>query len=377
MAITFQKQPLKFFNVNEPAIFEFTSDADLGVNPNDLVADLELQSLYTTRRYTIKNILPKYGTGVFRVDVSGYLKSLLMDNFNFEFDNPNKQFTIERFSIGVAVHAENGADIFADEYVFDSGYIFDTTFIFAEQTPNDSTTDEGFYPIVGISELSEALKPQKDLTKLNIIAPKYLEFATGFVNTLSVFVGELVSAPGSVVTVGGISAPITPIVGVANVALTDAQVNKMQLPALITTTLNNDDIPCYGIKHKADDCEETLQFRYFTSYGGWAYFYTAKEAMTANRAKTEFINNNFYNVQDGKSPRVQRAGESKKQMSLSGLKQLELTETFIELLNSPKVEVLLPRGFTECEVTGNYNLKKFDFEYSLNVVISNENGITL
>jgi len=377
MAITFSKQPLKFFNVNEPAIFEFSSDTDLGVNPNDLVADLEMVSQYTTRRYTIKNILPKYGTGVFRVDVSGYLKSLLMDNFNFEYDNPNKQYTIERFSIGVAVHAENGADIFADEYVFDSGYIFDTTFIFAEQTPNDSETDDAFYPIVGISELSEALKPQKDLTKLNIIAPKYLEFATGFANTLSVFVGELVSAPGSVVSVGGISAPITPIVGVANVALSDAQIDKMYLPALITTSLNNPLIPCYGIKYKGDECEETLQFRYFTSYGGWAYFYTAKEAMTANRSKTDFINNNFYNIQDGKSSRVQRSGESKKQMSLSGVKQIELTETFIELLNSPKVEVLLPRGFIECEVSGNFNLKKFDFEYTLSVIISNENGITL
>jgi len=377
MAITFSKQPLKFFNVNEPAIFEFTSDADLGVNPNDLVADLEMVSQYTTRRYTIKNILPKFGTGVFRVDVSGYLKSLLMDNFNFEYDNPNKQYTIERFSIGVAVHAENGADIFADEYVFDSGYIFDTTFIFAEQTPNDSETDDAFYPIVGISELSEALKPQKDLTKLNIITPKYLEFATGFANTLSVFVGELVSAPGSVVTVGGISSAITPIIGVANVALTDAQIDKMYLPALITTSLNNPLIPCYGIKYKGEECEDTLQFRYFTSYGGWAYFYTAKEDMTANRSKTEFINNNFYNVQDGKSSRVQRAGESKKQMSLSGVKQIELTETFIELLNSPKVEVLLPRGFIECEVTGNFNLKKFDFEYTLTVIVSNENGITL
>jgi hypothetical protein len=377
MAITFSKQPLKFFNVNEPAIFEFTSDADLGVNPNDLVANLEMKSEYTTRRYTIKNILPKYGTGIFRVDVSGYLKSLMMDNFEFDFNNPNKQFTIERFSIGVAVRAENGADIFADEYVFDSGYIFDTTFIFAEQTPTDTTTDDAFYPIIGISELSEALKPQKDLTKLNIIAPKYLEFATGFVNTLSVFVGELVTAPGSVVTVGGISAAITPIVGVANVALSDAQVNKMYLPALITTTLNNPLIPCYGIKYKASDCEDTLQFRYFTSYGGWAYFYTQKEAITANRAKTEYINNNFYNIQDGKSAKVQRAGESKKQMNLTGIKQLELTETFIELLNSPKVEVLLPRGFIESEVTGALSVKKFDFEYNLTVLISNENGITL
>ena len=56
MAITFQKQPLKFFNVNEPAIFEFTSGEDLGVNPNDLVADLEITSLYPSSRYTLLNI---------------------------------------------------------------------------------------------------------------------------------------------------------------------------------------------------------------------------------------------------------------------------------------------------------------------------------
>lgn len=200
MAITFQKQPLKFFNVNEPAIFEFTSDADLGVNPNDLVADLEMQSQYTTRRYTIKNILPKYESGVFRIDVSGYLKALMLDNFGFQFISSNKQFAIERFTIGVSVHAENGADIFADEYVFDSGYIFDTTFIFAEQTPSDNQTDAvGFYPTLGISQISEAVKIQKDTTKLNIMAPRYIEFAESFANTLSVFVGELVTATGSLV----------------------------------------------------------------------------------------------------------------------------------------------------------------------------------
>lgn len=191
MAITFQKQPLKFFNVNEPAIFEFTSDEDLGVNPNDLVADLEIQSLYTSRRYTIKNILPKYGSGVFRIDISVYLKALMLDNFNFEFDSPNKANTIERYSVGVSIHAENGADIFADEYVFDSGYIFDTTFIFAEQTPNDNETDTGFYAMVGLSQFGEALKPQKDLTKFNILSPKYAEFCEGFVNTLSIFTGSL------------------------------------------------------------------------------------------------------------------------------------------------------------------------------------------
>ena len=378
MAITFQKQPLKFFNVNEPAIFEFTSDDDLGVNPNDLVADLEMKSLYTQRRYTIKNILPKYESGVFRIDVSGYLKSLMLDNFVFQFDSANKQFTIERFAIGVSVHAENGADIFADEFVFDSGYIFDTTFIFAEQTPSDNETDaEGFYPTLGISQISEAVKIQKDVTKINHMSPKYIEFAEGFDNTLSLFVGELVTVVGSTVSVGGVTSPIPVITGVATVPILDTQIATMVLPALITTTLNNSLIPVYGIKYKAEDCEDTLQFRYFTSYGGYCYFYTQKETQTGNRGKTEFINNNFYNQQDNQSTRLQREGNFTQQMSLTGTKQIELKETFLELLRSPKIEVLLPSGFRECEVSGSFNLRKFDFEYTLTVNIANENGISL
>ena len=374
MAITFQKQPLKFFNVNEPAIFEFTSDEDLGVNPNDLVADLEIKSLYTSRRYTIKNILPKYGSGVFRIDISGYLKALMLDNFNFEFDSPNKANTIERYSVGVSIHAENGADVFADEYVFDSGYIFDTTFIFAEQTPSDNETDTGFYAMVGLSQFGEALKPQKDLTKFNILSPKYVEFCEGFTNTLSIFTGEL---GGGTLSVGGSVSTTPSTLGVATAVLTDAQIRKMYLPTLMTTTLNNPLIPCYGINYKAEDCEEILQFRFFTSYGGFSYFYTTKEALTASRGKTDFVNNNFYNVQDGKSSQVQRSSDGKKQMALSGVKVLELEETFNEMLFSPKVEVLLPRGYTECEVTGNYSRRKNDFEYSLTVSLSNPNDMTL
>ena len=378
MAITFQKQPLKFFNVNEPAIFEFTSDEDLGVNVNDLVADLEISSTYSARKYTIKNILPNYNTGVFRLDISGYLKSLMLDNYVFEFGSANKRLSIENFTIGVSVHAENGADTFADEYVFDSGYIFDTTFIFAEQTPSDTEKDpSGFYPMLGLSQISEAVKPQKNLSKLNMLAPKYVEFAQGFTNTLSVFVGTLIPFPGAEISVNGVTSLIPVTVGVATAPITDAQIAEMYLPTQILTSFNNPDIPVYGISYKADDCEETLQFRYFTSYAGYCYFYSPKEGATSTRGKSEFINNDFYNQQDLKSPKVQRDSKNTKVLTTSGIKQLELRETFLELLNSPKVEVLLPRGFTECEVTGNFNKRKFDFEYTLTVNVANENGISL
>lgn len=376
MAITFQKQPLKYFNVNEPVIFEFSTDEDLGVNPTDLVADLLLKSLYSVRKYTIKNILPKYESGVFRIDVSGYLKSLMLDNFEFDFNSSNKQFTVEAYEIGVSIHSENGADIFADEYVFDSGYIFDTTFVFAEQTPNDNISGD-FFAIMGQNRLAEPLKAQLDETKNNILAPKYIEFAEGFTNTLSIFVDDNTVSVGGSVIIGGVSSSIPHTLGVATAIISDAQIRKMQLPALITTSLNNPAIPVYGIRYKEDDCENTLQFRFYTSYGGYCYFFAPKSGTTASRGKSDFINNNFYNSQELKSAQKQRDVDYKESLPLSGIKQLELQEVFKELLASPKVEVLLPRGFTECEVTGSFNLRKLDFEYSLNVSVANLNGITL
>lgn len=376
MAITFQKQPLKYFNVNEPAIFEFTSDEDLGVNPNDLVADLLLKSLYSVRTYTIKNILPKYESGVFRIDVAGYLKSLMLDNFEYDFNSSNKQYTVEKFQIGVAIHSENGADIFADEYVFDSGYIFDTTFVFAEQTPNDNT-EVVFFPVVGISQLDEPVKVQLDETKLNMLSPKYAEFAAGFANTISIFADELAVGTPRTVTVDGAETSVPATKGVATAPISDAQIAKMYLPALITTSLNNASIPVYGISYKEQDCEDTLQFRFYTSYGGYSYFYTPKEGLTANRSKSDFINNDFYNVQELKSKRRQREVDSKRTLALSGVKNLLLQESFLELLSSPKIEVLLARGFTECEVAGSFNQRKLDFEYSLTVTVSNEKGMTL
>jgi hypothetical protein len=378
MAITFQKQPLKYFNVNEPAIFEFVSDADLGVNPTDLVADLLLKSNYSDREYTVKNILPKYESGVFRIDVSGYLKSLMLDNFEFDFNSSNKQYTVESYQVGVSIHSENGADIFGDEYVFDSGYIFDTTFVFAEQTPNDNT-GEGteFFPIMGQSKVAQPVKAQYDEGLNNILAPKYVEFAEGFTNTLSIFVHDNTVGPGGSVSVGGVASSIPHTLGVATALISDAQIAEMYLPALITTSLNNPAIPVYGIRYKEDDCENTLQFRYFTSYGGYCYFFAPKAGTTANRGKSDFINNAFYNAQELTSAQRQREVEYKETLPLSGVKQLELEEAFKELLASPKVEVLLPRGYTECEVSGNMNLRKFDFEYSLNVAVANPKGITL
>jgi len=375
MAITFQKQPLEFFNVNEPAIFEFTSDEDLGVNPNDLVADLELRNLWTGDWYVIKNILPNYRSGVFRVDVSGYIKSMLFTKFDYSWDL--RFGSIQRFSIGVSIHAENGADIFGDAFVFDTGYIFDETFIFAEETPNDTEVNDGFYPIVGMTYRSEEPKPTKDADLVNILSPKYAEFAKGFTNTLSVFVGEVLDGLPKSIIVGGVSNALPTLKAVRAGGITSAQIDKMYLPERITTTYNNNAIEVYGISYKESDCEDTLQFRFYNSYGGFSYFYTPKEAQEAGRGKTAFINNAFYNQQDNKSAQVQRSAEYSETLNLSGVKRIELAELFRELLRSPKIEVNLPHGYTECEVKGNFRERQLDFEYSLVVTTSNPDIMTL
>lgn len=378
MAITFQKQPLNFFNVNEPAIFEFTSDEDLGVNPNDLVADLELKSLWGVRRYVIKNIPPKYGTGVFRVDVSGYLKSLQLDNFNYDYNALGGRLaTIERYQIGVSIHAENSSDIFADSYVFDSGYIFDETFIFAEASPNDTITNDDFYPIIGMTYRSETPKPAKSIDHCNILQPKYVEYASGFLNTISIFVADPLDGEPKNLIVDGATVTMPTGKGVRTVGLSEAQIGKMYLPTLITTTFNNPAIQVYGINYKESECEDTLQFRFYNSFGGYSYFYTPKEALKGSRSKSEFLNNAFYNQQENKPSQVQRSADYSETLNLSGVKQIELAELFRELLRSPKIEVNLPHGYTECEVRGDMNERPLDFEYTLIVTTSNPEQMTL
>lgn len=377
MAITFSKQPLRYFNVNEPAIFEFTSDEDLGVNPNDLVADLELKSLWSGRRYVIKNILPNYRTGVFRVDVSGYLKSLQLDNFEYRYESTNKRLTVERYSIGISVHSENAIDVYGDAYVFDSGYIFDETFIFADEVPNDTEINTDFYPVIGKTYIAENPKPTKNPALLNILSPAYVEFAVGFDNTLNVLIGDNTSGVKYVV-VDGVQSNIPNTQGVSQTFITENQINKMYLPTLIgLSTLNNPDIRVYGISYKASECEETLQFRFYNSYGGYSYFYTPKEERRGDRGKTDYINNAFYNQQENRSEQVQRDVTYGETLNLTGVKRIELEELYRELLRSPKIEVLMPKGFVECEVRGSFNERPLDFEYTLVVTISNVNQMSL
>ncbi len=376
MAITLQKQPLSFFNVNEPAIFEFTTDADLGVNPDLLVADLELKSLWTNRRYVIKNILPNYGTGVFRVDVQGYLKALMLDNFEYRFESPNKKYTIEHFRIGVSVHAENTSNALGDSYVFDSGYIFDDSFVFADEVPNDAVLLSDFYPTIGITQKSGLPIPQKSVRKLSILSPKYTEFAVGFNQTLSVLIPDLLGGAYQTI-VNGVTNVLPDALGVSAGVITDAQVNQMYLPTLIQTTLNNDALPVYGISYKGDCGDNVMQFRFYNSDGGYSYFYTPKEALTASRGKSEFINNDFYNQQENRSDEVQRSVEYNQGVALTGVKVLELQDLFMDLLRSPKIEVNLLQGFKECKVTGNINVRKLDFEYTINVDLANANQMSL
>jgi len=352
MAITFLKQPLTYFNVFEPAIFEFSSDADLGVNVTELVADLQITSQVTDRRYLIKNIPPNYGTGVFRVDVSGYLKALMLDNFNFDFDSPNALHTIEKYSIGVDVHADNASDTLGDEYVFDSGYVFDTTFIFAQDAPNDSTSND-FYAVLGVTNFGEVDNFATGVPTTIITNPEYVEFCFDYINY--VFIAE----EGTLV----------------KVQIADFGHSANFLPYIYVR--DGEGAPFYGITYQPEECEDTIQLRFFNSYGGFSYLYGAREADTGSRSGSKFVNNNFYNNQDGQTPQKLRTSTRKKSFTIAGNKNILLYESFQELLNSPSIFVLLDSGYTECEVTGSASKRKNDFEYSLTINISNINTMDL
>ena len=349
MAITFLKQPLTYFNVFEPAIFEFSSDADLGVNVTELVADLQITSQVTDRRYLIKNIPPNYGTGVFRVDVSGYLKALMLDNFNFDFDSPNAVHTVEPYIIGVDVHADNASDTLGDEYVFDSGYVFDTTFVFAQDAPNDSTLLP-FVAFLGVTNFGDNNLPQPG----TIMAPNYTEYCEGFTNTVDMNLNLAYRFD-----------------------VPDAEISEMTLPYLLLQSEIEEGGVAYGIAYQPEECEDTIQLRFFNSYGGYNYFYGAREADTGSRSGSKFVKNTFSTIQDGQTPQKLRTSTRKKSFTISGSKNILLYESFQDLLNSPSIFVLLDSGYTECEITGSASKRKNDFEYSLTVNISNINTMDL
>ena len=377
MAIAFLKQPLTYFNVFEPAIFEFSSDADLGVNVTELVADLQITSQVTDRRYLIKNIPPNYGTGVFRIDVSGYLKALMLDNFNYDFDSPNAQHTIEKYSIGVDVHADNASDTLGDEYVFDSGYVFDTTFIFAQDAPNDSTSND-FYAVLGVTDFGDGVRAPYSDGKPYFLFPQYTElFASQNIEgaRLSTYTED------SGTTLASTADGVPFIIGVASiegVQQINVFVPSSTLPYIISTTEGiGGSGTYYGITYQPEECEDTIQLRFFNSYGGYTYFYGAREADTGSRSGSKFVNNNFYNVQDGETPQKLRTSTRKKSFTISGNKNVLLYESFQELLNSPSIFVLLESGYTECEVIGSASKRKNDFEFSLTIDISNINTMNL
>ena len=386
MAITFLKQPLTYFNVFEPAIFEFSSDADLGVNVTELVADLQISSFVSSKRYLIKNIPPNYGTGVFRIDISGYLKALMLDDFNYDFDKPKKIHAIERYSIGVDVHSDNASDTLGDEYVFDSGYVFDTSFIFAQSAPQDTSTLL-LYAMLGVTNTGGE-RASWGAAQLNILTPLYSEFCAGFENTIGIFTH---ATPVRYFVVGG---EVTPILGeyggvtaeVITVQVSDAQALKMspQMPTLLEVSANSNGIPSaqsseltYGLSYAPEECEDTIQLRFFQSFASYSYFYGAREADTGSRSGSKFVNNNFYNIQDGQTPQKLRTSTRKKSFTISGTKNILLYESFQELINSPSIFVLLDSGYTECEVTGSASKRENDFEYSLTINISNINTMDL
>lgn len=364
MAISIQKSPLIFFNVFNPAVFEFVSTTDFGVNQNNVVADLEIVSMWTSRRYVIRNIYKNYTTGLFRIDVSSYLKALMLDNFEYRFLSVNKNFTIESYEINISIHPENAGGSIGDVYFFDSGYTFDDGFVFGYQGQEDYSSNI-FFPIIGIATPESKGLEQMEPLDPAILAPKYIEVCEGFINTLSVFTPQKIDYR---INVDGYLSAVFGNIGVSIAEFTDEQIESVyQFEPIKIQPVSKSEV--YVISHKKVDCEKTLQLRFYNSFGGYSYFYSDSEPISSTRGKSDYINNDFHNPGFQNSPFKQRSVEYTSKMEVSGNKRIELSELFDELLRSPKVEVLFfgALNFRDCKITGQLNVRKLDFEYNLTI----------
>lgn len=372
MAITITKQPAQFFNCTSPAIFEFTTDSEVG-NFDNYVCDVVIQSAYTSKTAIIRNVFPNTETKIFSVDASEFFKALQLNGFEFDFAG-TKNLSIEKFTTSLKVRDGSVPD--ADLFSFDN-YIFDN-FVFTDGVGVVDTEDVDLYSILGERLLFDSFSNPLVVDKLTFLTPDVIEVARGFDNYISIFVNELT---GNTVSVAGEAGAIPDVDGVSTYKLTDAQLDKIRsLTPIICSNQNPAKLlKAYDFK---ETCSNVVQFRFFNSKGGYSYFYAPIDSNTADRSKVEFYNRNYYNENENKSPAVQSNSEYKNELGFKGSKIPELKELFNMLLRSPKVEMNLKQLngndlFIECEVTGTSADLHSSFDFVLKAKITNSGNFKL
>lgn len=372
MAITIIKQPAKFFNCTNPAIFEFTTDSEEG-NFDDYVCDVIIRSLYTNKTAIIRNVFPNTATKVFSVDASEFFKALQLNGYEFDF-NGSKNLAVEKFETSLKVRDGSIPD--EDIFKFDS-YIFDN-FVFTDGLSTvDSVTGE-YYSILGERLLFDNFVNPLTPSQILFLTPETIEICRGFDNYVSIFVDEL---PSTTVTVGTLTESVTNADGVATFKFTDAQLNLIR--SLTTVEARNvmqlNTCKAYDFKEVND---KIVQFRFPNPKGGFSFFYSCIDSNNADRSKVGFYDKSYFNENENKSGAVQSGAEYKNELSFKGSKIRELKELFDMLLRAPKVEMNLKQingndVFIECEVTGSQASLYRSFDYTLKAKITNTGNFKL
>lgn len=372
MAITLITQPALFFNATNPAIFEFTTDSEVG-NFDDYVADVVIHSLYTSKTAIIRNVFPNTQTKIFTVDASEFFKALQLNGFNFDFSG-TKNFAVEKFETSLKVRDGSVPDY--DLFTFDN-YIFDN-FVFTDGAATIDSLDGTYFSILGERLLFDNFANPLVPDKVTFLAPAVIEICRGFDNYVSCFINEMV---GNTVTVAGISGNIPNVKGVSAYKFTDPQLDAIRSLRAVTSSNQNPNKTLQAIDFNSK-CGTVVQFRFFNRKGGFSYFYSEIDSRPSDRTKPTFYNDNFYNEGANKSGAVQSDVDYKAELNFKGGKLIVLRELFDMLLSSPKVEMNLKNlngndFFIECEVTGTCAPQHATFDYTLKAKIANSGNFRL
>jgi hypothetical protein len=376
MAITVIKEPSLFLNNTNPAIFEFTDDTPL---PNeDKILDLRINSLYSNKTFLYTGIVPNITTGVFSVDISGFLLSMQKDGFNFKFNLPNNQYSIEKFKLDLIIRDSTipvSTDIIFDEYLFGS-FLFGTT----DGSQLGQTTDY-FYSILGDRNFFSVKTIQLLEDKMQFLTSDYHEVCEGFQNTISIWANENATIT-DFTTVNGVNQFMTPVKGVIQQPISANQLATFYRTATITTTKQNQLQTTYLYKFIRLACEKVVQFRFYNKHGGYSYFYFTPVSNNSTRGKSEFYDASYRNENENTTGQVLASIDADQTMNFEGIKVIALSESFTQLLQSPKIEINLKEltgndFFIEVEITGNKSDRFNVFEYNLSAKLSSNKNFVL
>lgn len=372
MAITLTKQPAAFFNCTGPAIFEFTTDAAVG-NFDDYVCDIYIKSAYTTKTAVIRNIFPNTNTRIFTVDVAEFMKSLQLNNFEFDFTG-SKNYGVEKFTLDIKIR---DGSVPADDVFSFNDYYFDNL-VFTDGLTSVDQTDEAVYSILGERLIFDNYANPINAANNTFLTPKVIEICKGFDNYIPIFINERTA---NTITAGGVSSNIPDVKGVGYGLLSAGQLAAVNSLREITTNNQNAGRKLYAYPF-VKGCAPVVQLRFFNPLGGFSYFYAEIADQTADRSKVTFYDRAFSNENENKSAAVQSDNEYKNGLAFSGSKIIGLKQNFDFLLRSPKIEMNLKEYngndiFIECEIVGSSADRFTNFDYKLTAKISNSGNFKL